>query len=135
MHVYDAAGSYVVTATVRDAAGRRHRSSIAVVVRLLPAILVTVTPPTADPVVDQRVTFTVNVSPPPEAPAVRSVKIDFGDRSGSRALGAWTGRRFEDHIYATAGRYTVTATVRDAAGRVHAASTVVNVAPKPEELR
>ena len=141
VHVYDAAGSYVVTATVRDAAGRRHRSSIAVVVRVLPAILVTVTPPTADPEVDQRVTFTVNVSPPPEAPAVRSVTIDFGDGSASRALGAWTGRRFEDHIYATAGRYTVTATVRDAAGRVHAASTVVNVraeargAPMREVLR
>ena len=135
VHVYDAAGSYVATATVQDAAGRRHRSSIAVVVRVLPAIPVRVTPPPADPVVGVRVTFTVEVSPAPEAPAVRSVTIDFGDGSATRALGVWTGRRFEDHIYETVGRYTVTATVRDAAGRDHAASTVVNVVPKPEELR
>ena len=135
VHVYDAAGSYVATATVQDAAGRRHRSSIAVVVRVLPAIPVRVTPSPADPVVGVRVTFTVEVSPAPEAPAVRSVTIDFGDGSATRALGVWTGRRFEDHIYETVGRYTVTATVRDAAGRDHAASTVVNVVPKPEELR
>ena len=91
MHVYERDGDYTVRATAVDVAGRRHVTSIAVQVRPPPGIQVAVAASPADPVEDQPVTFTVDVSPAAGAPAVRDVTVDFGDGS-STSLGALTGR-------------------------------------------
>ena len=88
--------------TARDAAGRRHTSSVGVTVRPAPAIPVAITASPAAPVAERPVTFTVEVSPPAGAPAVRNVTIDFGDDSGV-SLGALTGRRSVAHLYERAG--------------------------------
>ena len=126
-HVYERDGSFVASVTARDAAGRRHTSSVGVTVRPAPAIPVAITASPAAPVAEQPVTFTVEVSPPAGAPAVRNVTIDFGDDSGA-SLGALTGRRSVAHLYERAGSYIVTATARDAAGRRHASSIGIVVA-------
>ena len=126
-HVYERDGGYIVTVTVRDAAGGRHRASIGVRVNPAPGISVTVAAAPAAPVAGQSVTFTVGVSPASGAPAVREVTLDFGD--GSRAsLGTLSGRTSVAHAYRNGGRYTVTATVLDALDRRHAASIGVVVA-------
>ena len=127
-HIYDEEGSYIVAATVLDAAGRRHTASIGLQVRPAPSIAVTLAASPAEPVEDQPVTFTVDVSPPAGAPAVREVTVDFGDRSRKKSLGALTGRGSVAHIYRNDGSYIVTATVLDAAGRRHASSIGIVVA-------
>ena len=126
-HVYERDGSFVATVSARDAAERRHTSSLGVTVRPAPAISVTITASPAAPVAGQPVTFTVEVSPPTGAPAVRNVTVDFGDRS-TASLGGLTGRRSVAHIYERAGSFIVTATARDAAGRRHASSIGIVVA-------
>lgn len=120
-HVYRRDGSYIVTVRVLDAADRRHTSSIGVQVRAAPGIPVAITVNPAVPVKGQAVTFTVTVSPPAGASAVRDVTIDFGDES-STSLGALTGRGSAAHVYREAGSYIVTATVLDATGRRHFSS-------------
>ena len=130
VHVYEATGSYVVTVTVRDAADRRHESSVAVEVRPAPGIEVTVAASPAASVEGKAVTFTVGVSPPDGAPAVLGAAIDFGDGS-AESLGALSGQRSLVHVYEAVGSYVVTVTVRDAAGRRHASSTAVEVRPAP----
>ena len=93
--------------TVRDAADRRHAASAGVTVRPAPAIRVTLTATPAAPVVGETVTFTVEVSPPAGAPAVRDVTIVFGDRS-TMSRGALTGRRSAAHAYEREGSYVAT---------------------------
>ena len=62
-----------------------------------PAFPVTLTASPADPVAGTPVTFTVDVSPPADAPSVRDVTIDLGDRS-TTSLGGLTGRRSVAHV-------------------------------------
>lgn len=127
-HVYEQDGSYIVTVTVHDAVERRHTASIGVQVEPAPAIAVTLSASPAEPVEDQPVTFTVEVTAPAGAPAVRDVTVDFGDRSKKQSMGALTGRGSIAHIYRSDGSYIVTATVLDAAGRRHASSIGIVVA-------
>ena len=126
-HVYERAGSYIASVRVLDAAGRRHTASAGVQVRPAPGIPVTMTANPATPVKGRPVTFTVTVSPPAGAPAVRDVTIDFGDDS-TTSLGALSGRGSVAHVYENEGSYIVTATVRDSAGRRHASSIGIVVA-------
>ena len=126
-HAYKNDGSYIVTVTVRDAADRRHTSSIGLQVHPAPAILVNINASPAAPIAGQPVTFTVDVSLPANAPAVRDVTVDFGDASEA-SLGALTGRGSVAHVYEDQGSYIVTATVLDAAGRKHSSSIGLVVA-------
>ena len=130
-HVYDARGTYIVTATVTDAAGRRSTASVGITVKDAPLIGVAISASPAAPVVDEPVTFTVTVTPPARAPAVRDVVIDFGDDSDDESLGALSGSRTVAHVYEEDGSYIVTVTVRDAAGRRSTASIGITVAEEP----
>ena len=127
-HVYDAPGSYIATATVTAGAGRRSTASLGIPVADAPVIGVEISAVPAAPVVDAPVTFTVRVTPPADAPAVRDVVIDFGDDSEDASLGALSGSRTVAHVYDDDGSYIVTATVRDAAGRRSTASIGITVA-------
>ena len=71
---------------------------------------------------------TVEVTAPADAPAVRDVTIDFGDKSRKKSMGALSGRGSVAHVYSNDGSYIVTATVLDGAGRRHASSIGVVVA-------
>ena len=127
-HVYAAAGSYIVTATVTDATGRRSAASLGVSVAEAPALPVTLSAAPDEPVAGQPVTFTVTVTRPAGAPAVREVEIDFGDDSDDESLGALSGSRTVAHVYENDGSYIVTVTVRDAAKRWSTASIGITVA-------
>ena len=127
-HTYAAAGAYAVTVTATDVAGYAATSSIGVQVRPAPGIAVTLTASPAEPVEEQPVTFTVEVTAPAGAPAVRDVAIDFGDRSKKQSMGALTGRGSIAHVYRNDGSYIVTATVLDADGRRHTSSIGIVVA-------
>ena len=130
-HVYTTRGSYIVTATVTDDLGRRSTASQGVTVAEAPAVQVTLAAAPAAPVAGQPVTFTVSVTPPAGAPAVRDVVLDFGDDSEDASLGALAGSRTVAHVYATRGSYTVTVTVTDDLGRRSGASLGVTVAEAP----
>ena len=127
-HVYAARGSYIATATVTDALGRRTTASVGVTVADAPVVAVEITAAPDSPVVDEPVTFTVTVTPPAGAPAVRDVVIDFGDDSEDESLGAVSGSRTVAHVYEDDGSYIVTVTVHDAAGRQSTASIGITVA-------
>ncbi len=113
--------TYIVQVTVLDAAAGRHKSSIALRVLPPPGIQVAIAASPSTPIEDQPVTFTVDVSPATGAPAVRDVRMDFGDRT-STSLGALTGRGSVAHVYKRDGSYIVTVTVIDAMDRRHASS-------------
>ena len=98
-YTYAAAGAYSVTVTATDVAGYTAASSIAVEVEPAPAIAVTLTASPDAPVEKQPVTFTVEVTAPADAPAVRDVTIDFGDKSRKKSMGALTGRGSVAHVY------------------------------------
>ena len=134
-HAYGAAGTYTVTVTATDTAGSVTTTAIVVVVAEAPGIPVTIAADAQEAEVGQPVTFTVEVSPPADAPAVRNVTVAFGDGS-DESLGALTGTGTVAHIYRRAGSYVASATVRDAAGRRRTASTGIRVvdAPDPPEI-
>ena len=129
-HAYQAAGAYTVTVTARDVGGHAATASIVVQVAPAPAVPIEIAANPAAPVLGQAVTFTVTVSPPPGAPAVRDVQLDFGDGSAS-SLGALTGTATAAHVYEIAGTYLVAATLDDALGRRTASSISVQVLPAP----
>ena len=124
------AGGYTVTVTAIDTAGHAAAASISFQVRPAPGIPVTVAATPPEPVAGEAVAFTVEVSPPADAPAVRDVTIDFGDAS-TLSLGALAGRRSVAHVYGREGSYVVAVEVRDAAGRRHTASIGLRVRPAP----
>lgn len=134
-HAYGAAGTYTVTVTATDTAGSVTTTAIVVVVAEAPGVPVTIAADAQEAEVGQPVTFTVEVSPPEGAPAVRNVTVDFGDGS-DESLGSLTGTGTVAHIYRRSGSYVASATVRDAAGRRRTASTGIRVvdAPDPPEI-
>ena len=71
-HVYQPAGTYLVTATLDDALGRRSASSLAVQVLPAPNIPVTISASPAAPVAGSPVTFTIEVRPPAGAAGARN---------------------------------------------------------------
>ena len=129
-HTYATAGGYTVTVTAIDTAGHAAAASISFQVRPAPGIPVTVAATSPEPVAGEAVAFTVEVSPPADAPAVRDVVIDFGDAS-TLSLGALAGRRSVAHVYGREGSYVVAVEVLDAAGRRHTASIGLRVRPAP----
>ena len=129
-HAYEAPGAYTARATATDTAGHDASSAVVVVVTDAPAIPVSLSADPQAPAVHQPVTFTVTVSPPDAAPAVRDVSVDFGDGAAT-SLGPLSGTTTTAHVYRKPGPFVVTATVRDAAGRTAAASVGLTVADAP----
>jgi len=119
-HVYSAAGTYIVTATVTDNLGATSTTSATVVV----------TAPNQPPIAALSLSSTVAYGPAtitastaassdPDG-AIAGASINFGD--GSSAAGPTAS-----HTYSTAGVYTVTATVTDNAGASSSASSTITV--------
>lgn len=129
-HTYGTYGAYTVTVTATDIAGYAATSSVVVQVDPPPRIPIEIAPSPAAPLAGQPVTFTVAVSPPANAPAVRDATIDFGD-GRSTSLGALAGRGSVTHFYERDGNYTVEVTVVDVAERRHVSSIAVTVSPRP----
>lgn len=95
-------------------------------VRITTRPVITLTGPTTAVGEGETTTFTVNVQPQPNGDAIRDVVIDFGDGE-RRSLGALTGSRTIQKVYARKGTYPVTVTVTDIGGEVTTATTTVTV--------
>jgi PKD repeat protein len=108
-----------VTATVGSV-------SATTTVRVTTRPVITLTGPTTAVGEGETTTFTVNVQPQANGDAVRDVVIDFGD-GDRRSLGALTGSRTVQKVYARKGTYPVTVTVSDTGGENTTATTTVTV--------
>ena len=119
-----APGSYVVTVVVTDDAGASGAGSFRVTVtNVAPTVLVPSSVElTFDPTLRLGGTFT---DPGPDGTFYATV--DYGDGSGGRVL-ALTDRSFTlDHVYGTAGTYSVVVTVTDGYGASGSATLQVTV--------
>jgi PKD repeat protein len=128
-HVYANDGTYVVTATVTDAAGNSNTvsSSVTVLEAALPTIILTPSVPSTGGNPDTVVTFTIQVTPP-SGVNIRSASITFGDGE-FQTLGGLTGTATVRHPYkpGNKGEKTVTVTVVDSLNRTTTAFTTINV--------
>jgi PKD repeat protein len=119
-HVYNAAGTYTVTATVTDNLGATSTKSATVVVSAPnqpPLAVISATPSSAYGPVS--VSVSAAGSSDPDGTIAGTV-LNFGDGTTANAVTA-------SHTYSTAGVYTITATVTDNQGASSSASTSVTV--------
>jgi hypothetical protein len=123
-HVYDEAGSYVVTATVVDVAGisQTVSSTVTIIPVPRPAINVTPTPPTQ--VAGGVVNFNIQVTVPQGIGVVRT-RILFGDGE-VRELGGAVSLTVAK-VYANPGQYTVRVLVTDTTGQETEGTTTVSI--------
>ena len=105
------------------------QASGSVLVNVVPAPTIVITPPANPPSAGLPAAFTFDVTVPATGgSAVRDVRVNWGD-GGSQSLGAATGKQTVSHVYSDAGTYTVSATVTDAVGNISSVSTSVSVIP------
>ncbi len=128
-HVYNAAGTFTITATITDNLGASSQKSASVVV--------TAPAPNQPPIAALSVTPSSGIAPvtisastvgssDPDG-TIASTSINFGD--GSATVNAASA----GHVYSTPGTYTVTATVTDnlGASSSKSATVVVSAPDKP----
>jgi hypothetical protein len=117
-------GSYVVSVVVTDDASASGSGSFRVTVtNVAPTVLLgSAVDLTFDPTLRQSGTFS-----DPGTTETYWATVDYGDGSGGRAL-ALTDRSFLlDHVYGTAGTYSVLVTVTDSEGASGSATLAVTV--------
>jgi hypothetical protein len=117
-------GSYVVTVVVTDNAGASGTDSLQVTVtNAAPTVsLAGAVDLTFDSTLRRSGTFS-----DPGTTETYYATVDYGDGSGGRVL-ELTGRSFLlEHVYATAGTYSVVVTVTDSEGASGSATLAVNV--------
>jgi PKD repeat protein len=123
-HVYETAGSYVVTATVTDVAGisQTVSSTVTVIPVPRPTILVTPTPPTQ--VAGGVVNFAIQITVPQGIGVVRT-RIAFGDGEVRELGGATSATVIK--VYNTPGQYTVRVIVSDTTNQETEGTTTVSI--------
>lgn len=119
-HVYDAAGTYVVTLTITDSVGRSAQKSqtISVGAGTGPSAAFSVSP--TDSLVNQPVNFNASASAATPGRTIVSYEWDFGD-------GVFGTGRVASHAYGLARSYVVTLTVKDDSGKKATATQTVVV--------
>ncbi|MDP9281932.1 MAG: PKD domain-containing protein, partial [Chloroflexota bacterium] len=117
-------GSYVVTVVVTDDASASGSGSFRVTVtNVAPTVhLGGAVELTFDPTLRQAGTFS-----DPGATETYWATVDYGDGSGGRALTLIDRSFLLDHVYGTAGTYTVAVTVTDSEGASGSATLAVTV--------
>lgn len=120
-HEFDAPGTYVVTLTIRDGAGRTASASQTVTVGAGadPTAVFAVSPTEPEP--GRQVFFNGAGSRGAPGRQIVSWQWDFGDGAGASGVQV-------SHVYGRAGTYSVTLTVRDDAGRTATVTREVEVA-------
>ena len=125
-HTYTQTGTYVVRATAFDTFGDTGGTTTSVTVTAAARPTVTISP-SANPTAGNVTTFTVGATPGTGGAQITNLTVTFGDNTSAN-LGAsgGTGQTVQ-HVYATGGTYTATATATDANGLPSQASTVIFV--------
>jgi adhesin/invasin len=124
-HVYGSPGNFTINATMTDSTGNvtTVSTTVSVIQSATPTVIVTPTPQNA--LVNQQVTFAINISQP-SGITINSVTIDFGD-GVVQSLGGFSGIISVPHIYTTAGTRTVTVTATDSTGRTTQGTNTVGI--------
>ena len=126
-HAYGTAGSYTVTLTVTDDAGRRGTATQTIAVGVGgPTATFTTSP--SNPIVSQPINFNASQSRPVPGRSIVSYAWDFGD--GTTGSGVQT-----THAYAAVGTYVVTLTVTDSAGQTAFSTQSITVATDTPQAR
>lgn len=128
-HIYDTAGSYVITATLQDVSGNviNVGSPVSVIQTALPTVVVTAT---SIPSVHSQfmpVTFQIQVTTPTGV-TIQSGKIEWGDGQVNEQV--INGTITVQHTYAPTGTgqsFTVKVTVTDSLGRTPFGSTTITL--------
>jgi len=129
-HVYAAAGTYTVSATITDAVGNSNVVSTAVAVIPVPRPTVIITPSPVPGHVNTQTTLTIQVTVPAGI-GVQDTTINFGDSSvcgctSTSDLGGATSAAIP-HVYTATGAYTVTVTVVDTSGQTTIGTVIVSI--------
>jgi PKD repeat protein len=122
-HAFSRAGSYLVQVTGLDAFGDRSPGSASVTVGARPQPTVTISSTTASPTAGSPVTFAI-VATPTTGNSISSIVISWGDGDSTSLSGNATSVQ---HVFTSAGTYTVSATATDTSGASGAGSTVIVV--------
>jgi len=128
-HVYRAAGSYAINATITDSSGNVTPVSSFVTV-IAPILTLAIAPPATPPSANLPANFTITPAAP-AGDAVRDVTINWGDGTAPQDLGAISAATTVTHVYKSAGNYVVTGTITDVGGSSNTVSTSVTVIPVP----
>lgn len=123
-HTYTAVGTYTVSVVVSDTVGISSTASAVVTVVNPPNAVLTVTPGTGG----APLTVTADGSGSTDPAGIASYTFDFGD--GSPVVGPQASPK-ANHVFATAGNFTVTVTVADAAQATAQATASVDVVASP----
>ena len=128
-HVYEEAGSFVVTATVVDVAGisQTVSSTVTVIPVPRPTINITATPPTQ--VIGGSINFAIQITLPAGIGVVRT-RIDFGDgevRELGGAISTVVTKVYGPPNTTTATSYTVRVFVTDTANQTTEGTTTVAI--------
>jgi PKD repeat protein len=133
-HVYAAAGNYTAsaTATVSNGATATASTQVVVVAPAPPGAPSLSIAPTGRPVANTPTTFTITTAPPPGTNAtITNVRVNFGDNTPLVDLGALGASATTQHVYASPGTRTVSATATASNGGTATASTQVVIAAPP----
>jgi hypothetical protein len=121
-------GTPTTPAPTTPASSGTATGSVTVNVSSAPTLLIT--PPTTPPGEGLPASFTIAVTPATtNGSSIRSVTVDWGDRSPIQNLGIVTGSAVVSHVFSSAASYPVTATATDSFGNVVSTSTTVTVIP------
>jgi adhesin/invasin len=103
-----------------------------IIVTVIAAPTLLITPPTSPPSAGLPAAFTFTVTPAAtNGSAVRDLQVTWGDGSLAQDLGVVTGAAIVSHVYNRPATYIITATVTDASGNSSTAQTAVVVIPVP----
>jgi PKD repeat protein len=119
-HSFDSAGTFGVTLSITDNAGRSAQVTHTVTIGAGTNPVATITASPASPNIAQTVTFTATGVVVAPGHHIASYAWDFGD--GSSGSGVSTS-----HAYAQQGSFTVVLTLTDDTGRVSTATTTISV--------
>jgi PKD domain-containing protein len=121
-HIYNGSGVFSLTATATDSNGDQFQGAANVTVNPRPGLPVTISS-SANPRAGTPTTFAISATPSSGA-SITSIRVNFGDGQSVTLPGNATSVQ---HVYATSGEKTVTASATDTTGASGSGSTVIFV--------
>jgi adhesin/invasin len=123
-HVFRAAGTYVISGTVLDAAGNSTTVSTTSTVIPVPRPTIIITPSPVPGHAGAQTTLQIQVTLP-SGISVQDLSINFGDGFTADLGGATSAS--QPHVYLQGGTYTVTVTVIDTTGQTTVGTAAVSI--------